>query len=315
MKLKLGAAVMVIVVILAAMSAFVVDETEQVVVTRFQKVHHVYKAPGLKFKMPFIDKALYYPRNVQEWDGDPGEIPTSGKTYIWVDTFACWQIVDPVKFFTSIGSLNRAQSRLDEIIDSAVRNLITSNRLIEAVRDTNRSLSTLEIGLADVQKDVRSSYHITMGRSKMVQAIQDQASPKLVEFGIKLLNVRIKRINYVAEVRKSVYGRMIAERKQIAEKYRSEGQGEAHKILGDKERDLKQISSEAYKQAQEIKGTADAKATDIYAKAYGADPEFYQFMQTLDLYKKTLGKNSTLVLSTDSDLFKYIRNYKGKTGH
>ena len=200
-------------------------------------------------------------------------------------------------------------NRLDDIIDPAVRNFITSYRLIETVRLSNRELDTLEIGMEEAQKEQPGVYMITTGREKIIEGILKQAQPKLEKFGIELVDVKIKRINYVQEVRESVYGRMIAERKQIAEKFRSEGQGEARKILGEKERDLQQITSQAYKAAQEIKGKADAEATEIYAKAYGIDPEFYSFTKTLDLYRETLDKKSTLILSTDSDFLKYLKSY------
>ena len=225
-----------------------------------------------------------------------------------MDTFARWKIVDPVLFFKSIGKDTRqATPRLNEIIDPAARNLITSNRLIEAVRNTNRELDIREVGLEDFVQDKPSNYGVTIGRSQIEEEILRQAEAKLVQFGISLVDVKIKRIDYVEEVRKSVYGRMIAERKQIAEKFRSEGQGEAQKILGDKELDLKRIESEAYRKAQELKGAADAESTRLYAEAFAIDPEFYSFVKTLEIYSETLDKNSSLVLSTDSDLFRLLK--------
>jgi len=290
-------------------SAYVVDETEQVVVTQFGKVIGKPKqVPGLYFKIPFIQNANYFPKNLLHWDGDPGQIPTVDKTYIWVDTFARWKIVDPIKFFQTVNNTTSAQGRLDDIIDPAVRNFITSYKLIETVRTTNRELDTFEIGLEDVEK--RPVYAIKTGRQQITEGILEQAKPKLEKFGIELVDVKIKRINYVEEVRKTVYDRMIAERNQIAEKFRSEGQGEARKILGEKERDLKLITSQAYKVAQEIKGKADAESTKIYAQAYGLDPEFYSFIKTLETYSEALDKNSSLVLSTDSEFFKYLKGYK-----
>jgi membrane protease subunit HflC len=259
-----------------------------------------------------IENAIVYPKNLQEWDGDPGQIPTKDKTYIWVDTFARWKIVDPVLFFKTIGVTSQATMRLNEIIDPAVRNLITSNRLIEAVRNSNRELDTFEIGLEDIKQDNPSTYAISIGRNEIDGMILEQARDKLDKFGIDLVDVKIKRIDYVEEVRKSVYGRMIAERKQIAEKFRSEGQGEARKILGDKELDLKRIKSEAYRTAQEIKGKADAQATRLYAKAFGLDPEFYSFVKTLEIYSDAFDKESSLVLSTESELLKYLKGYSGK---
>jgi modulator of FtsH protease HflC len=297
-----------VLVVVGLMSVYTVDETEQVIITLFGKVNRVVDKPGLHFKIPGLEEAVTYPKNLQQWDGDPGQIPTKDKTYIWVNTFARWKIVDPVLFFKSIGKDTRqAIPRLNEIIDPAARNLITSNRLIEAVRNTNRELDVREIGLEDFVQDKPSNYGVTIGRSQIEDEILQQAKAKLVQFGISLVDVKIKRIDYVEEVRKSVYGRMIAERKQIAEKFRSEGQGEAQKILGDKELDLKRIESEAYRRAQELKGAADAESTRLYAEAFAIDPELYSFVKTLEIYSETLDKNSSLVLSTDSDLFRLLK--------
>jgi membrane protease subunit HflC len=296
-------------VLLAFTSAYIVNETEQVVVTQFGRVVGTPKqAPGLYFKVPLIQEATYFPKNLLQWEGDPGQIPTLDKTYIWVDVFARWKIVDPIKFFQTVNNTISAQSRLDDIIDPATRNFITSYRLIEAVRRSNRELDTFEIGLEDIQKDPVEQ--ITAGRDKITRGILEQAQPKLSPFGIELVDVKIKRINYVEQVRESVYGRMIAERKQIAEKFRSEGKGEAAKIMGEKERDLKRITSEAYRTAQEIKGKADAESTRLYAQAYGIDPEFYSFMKSLEVYNETLGENSSVVLSTNAEFLKYLKGYK-----
>ncbi len=292
-------------------AAYKVDETEQVVITQFGKiVGKPKKDPGLHFKIPFIQKANYFNKNLLEWDGDPGQIPTLDKTFIWVDTFARWKIVDPVKFFQTVNNRFSAVGKLNDIIDPAVRNFITSHHLIEAVRKSNRVLDTAEIGVEESEEDIRNIFAVEIGRQKISQGILEQAQPKLAQFGIELVDVKIKRINYVEEVRKSVYGRMIAERNQIAEKFRSEGKGEAQKILGEKERDLQRITSEAYKTAQEIKGKADAEATIIYAKAYGMDPEFYSFVQTLEIYREALDKDNSLVLSTDSEFLKYLKGYE-----
>ena len=261
-------------------------------------------------RFPFIQNATYFPKNLLEWDGDPGQVPTLDKTYIWVDAFARWRIVDPIKFFQTVNNTISARGRLDDIIDPAVRNLITENRLIETVRKSNRELDTYEVGLEDIKE--RLSYKIETGREKITKQILVQAQPKLAKFGIELVDVKIKRINYVEQVRDSVYGRMIAERKQIAEKFRSEGKGEAQKILGEKERDLKRITSEAYRTAQTIKGKADAESTKLYANAYGIDPDFYSFVKTLELYSDVFDKDSSLVLSTDSEFFKYLKSYSGK---
>ena len=299
----------VIVIFFGFSSAYVVDETEQVVVTQFGKVIGNPKTePGLYFRLPFIQNTNYFPKNLLSWDGDPGQIPTLDKTFIWVDTFARWKIVDPVKFFQTLNNTVSAMGRLDDIIDPAVRNFITSYPLIETVRLSNRELDTFEIGLEDVKKE-RTVYTVKTGREVITQNILQQAQPKLLEFGIELVDVKLKRVNYVEQVRDSVYGRMIAERKQIAEKFRSEGKGEAQKIRGEKERELKQITSEAYRAAQEIMGEADAEATKIYAQAFNLDPEFYSFIKTMEIYKDVLDDKNSLILSTDSEFFKYFKRY------
>ncbi len=303
--------VCIAVLLLGFASAYTVSEIEQVVVTQFGKIKgDTVKEPGLHFKLPVIQQANYFPKNLLEWDGDPGQIPTLDKTYIWVDTFARWKITDPVKFFQTVNNTVSALGRLDDIIDPAVRNFITSYRLIETVRTSNRKLDTMEgLGLEDVQKNQKTMFDITTGRAKITRGILEQAKPKLKKFGIELVDVQIKRINYVEQVRKSVYDRMIAERNQIAEKFRSEGKGEAQKILGEKERDLQKITSEAYKTAQEIKGKADAEAVKIFARAYSIDPDFYSFTKTLDIYSQALDQNSSIILSTDSEFFKYFKGY------
>lgn len=306
--------VLLAVALIGYASAYVVNETEQVVVTQFGKVIGSPKQePGLYFRIPFIQQATYFPKNLQEWDGNPDQIPTLDKTYIYVDTFARWKIVDPIKFFQTVSDTPRAKSRLDDIIDPAVRNVITSYPLIEAVRRTNRKLNIEKIGLEDVQKDQKAIYTIHTGREKLTRMILQQAQPKLEKFGIELVDVKIKRINYVEQVQQSVYGRMIAERKQIAEKFRSEGKGESEKIIGERDRDLKQITSEAYMKAQEIMGKADGQATKIYAQAYGVDPDFYSFTKTLETYAAALGEHTSIVLSTDSEFLKYLKSYDPPT--
>ena len=291
-------------------SAYVVDETEQVVITQFGKVVGDPKTePGLYFKVPFIQQPNYFLKNIQAWDGSPGQIPTRDKTYLWVDAFARWRIVDPVAFFRTVTDRFSAMQRLDDIINPAVRNAVTSHQLIETVRTSNRSMTTLE-GKDEVQRDI-----IETGREKLNDMILKASQPKLDRFGIELIDVKMKRVNYVKKVRDSVYGRMIAERQQMAEKIRSEGQGEAKRIMGQKERDLLEIQSGAYRTAEEIKGDADAEATTIYAEAYNVDPEYYSFTQSLDVYKEALDKKSNLVLSTDSELLKYLKDFSGKTSN
>ncbi len=301
----------VVLAIIGFSSAYIVDETEQVVITQFGKVVGTPKTtPGLYFKFPMIQTAVYFPKNLLQWDGDPGQIPTLEKTYIWVDAFARWKITDPLKFLQTVNNTTNARSRLDDIIDPAVRNFITSYRLIETVRNSNRTLDTFEIGIDEAAKNERPISNITTGRERITDGIMKQAQPKLAPFGIELVDVKIKRVNYVETVRESVYGRMIAERKQIAEKFRSEGKGEATKILGEKERVLKEITSGAYRKAQEIKGKADAEATRIFADAFGVDPEFYSFVKTLEIYGESMDQNSSLILSTDSEFLKYLKGFK-----
>jgi membrane protease subunit HflC len=303
----------IIIIIVAAAAifvynaAYIIDETEQVIVTQFGRIVGTPKTdPGLRFKVPFIQRVNYFAKNLLDWDGDPGQIPTLDKTFIWVDTFARWKITDPVKFFQTVNNQFNAVGKLNDIIDPAVRNFITSHSLIETVRKSSRLLDTSDV---EIEDRIQTSYAVSVGREKITQGILKQAQPKLAQFGIELVDVKIKRINYVEQVRKSVYERMIAERKQIAEKYRSEGKGEAQKILGERERDLQEITSEAYRTAQEIKGKADAEATIIYAEAYGVDPQFYSFVQTLEIYDQSLDEKNTLMLSTDSEFLKYFKEY------
>lgn len=305
MKNNSFAAIAMIIILLIGFvgynAAYVVGETQQVVITQFGKVvgEPIYE-PGLKFKIPFFQKALYFEKNLQYWDGDKGQIPTKDKTYIWVDTFAFWRISDPVKYFQSVGDELGAISRLDDILDAAVRNEVTSNPLVETVRWTDRKLATL------VKNKTKSD--VTTGRKKIERQVLLSAQPKLKEFGIELVEVKFKRINYVSDVRDSVYKRMIAERNQMAEKFRSEGRGKAAEIRGDKEKELKRITSVAYQKAQAIKGKADAEVTKIFANAYGVDPEFYSFIESLEIYKEKLASgDSKFVFSTDSDFFKYLK--------
>ncbi|MFO7930500.1 MAG: protease modulator HflC [Thermodesulfobacteriota bacterium] len=314
--------VITVLVIIAAVafmsSAYRVDETEQVVITQFGRViGEPVTEPGLKFRIPFIQNANFFPKNIQAWDGEPGQIPTLDKTYIWVDTFCRWRITDPVAFLRTVTDMTSAMGRLDDIINPAVRNVVTSHELIETVRTSNREMTTLDQEelddvtteaikeVAEEEDDEREQYTVEVGRATLTRMMLAEAQPKLDKFGIELIDVKIKRVNYVEGVRKSVYNRMIAERKQMAEKIRSIGQGEARKIEGDKERDLMEIQSEAYRKAEEIKGKADAEATTIYADAYGRDHEFYSFIKSLEVYTNSL-EGADLVLSTDSDFLKYL---------
>lgn len=325
--MKMQYIMIVIIVALAGMgfatSAYVVDETEQVVVTQFNKVvGDPVTDPGLNFRIPFIQRPNYFLKNIQEWDGEPGQIPTLDKTYIWVDSFARWRIVNPIAFFETVTDRNLALSRLDDIINPAIRNAVTSNHLIETVRNSNREMTSLEedVDVGEVEVDVGdeiidpSEYVIQTGREKLSREILKAAQPKLEKFGIELIDVKIKRVNYVQKVRDSVYGRMVAERNQVAEKIRSEGRGEAFRIEGDKEKDLKLIQSDAYRKAQEIKGKADAEATAIYANAFNKDPEYYSFTKALEVYQTSLDKKSKVVLSTDSELLRYLKDFSEPNG-
>lgn len=305
----LGSVLAFIAVILIVASVYTVDETEQVIILQFGKpVGEPVKEAGLHFKLPFIQTVNVFDKRVLEWDGDENQIPTSDKKYIWVDTFARWRIVDPLKFYQSVNNERNAQSRLDDIIDSATRNFISENLLIEAVRNTNRKLETTveeQEGLG-VESAVQQ---IEKGRENITKLILQKAAETMPQYGLELLDVRIKRINYIEEVRQKVYERMISERKRIAEKFRSEGQGRKAEIDGERQKELQIITSEAYRKAQAIKGKADAEATRIYANAFNKDPDFYSFIQTLETYRTTLNNNNTtLILNTDSDFLKYLKN-------
>jgi membrane protease subunit HflC len=299
----------IVVAVFMFSSLYVVDEREQIVVTMFGKaIGKPIVEPGLKWKLPFVHHVNKFPKNLLEWDGDKGQVPTKDKTFIWVDIFARWRIKEPLLLFEKLHDESGAHRKLDDIIDAAVRNLITSHSLIEAVRNTDREM---ELEITDQEGFLDSSTTvIEFGRSKMCEAILAQSRPKLEDFGIELVDVGFKRINYVEDVLRKVYERMIAERKQIAEKHRSEGRGESSKINGEKEKELERIKSDAYKKAQVIRGKADAKATRIYAAAYNKDPEFYSFLKTLDLYKKSFDSTNTVIMSTrNNDFLKYFKRY------
>jgi modulator of FtsH protease HflC len=310
MKLKLLIIPVIIVVIAVFSSAYVIDETEQVIITQFGKViGKPITNPGLYFKIPVIQHANFFSKNLLAWDGDEGQVPTLDKTFLYVDAFARWKIVDPLKFFQTVNNMTGALARLDDIIDPAVRNFVTSYPLIETVRNTNRVLDKLDVEVEEAMQDELLA-RVTTGRESITRGIMAQAQPKLVDFGIELVDVQIKRLNYVEQVRKSVYARMIAERNQMAQKFRSEGEGEARSIEGNRDKELKRITSEAYKTAQEIMGKADAEATMIYARAYDKSPEFYSFVKSLGVYEKTMDKETSLILSTDSDFLRFFKSYR-----
>ena len=293
-----------------SLSAFVVDETEQAIITQFGRpVGEPIMTPGVHLKVPFIQTVHFFDKRFLEWDGSPNQIPTKDKRFIWVDTYARWRIHDPLLFYQRVQNERGAHTRLDDILDGQTRNVIANNNLVEIIRTTNRTFeASAEIGGVE---NSEANTRIELGREKMTRLVISAAAPRLKELGIELLDLRLKRINYVEEVQKKIYERMITERKRIADQFRSEGQGEAAKILGDKERDLKKIQSEAYRTAQEIKGKADAEATTIYAAAYNQSADsraFYRFVKTMDTYKNTLSEKDWLVLSTKGEFFKYLEH-------
>jgi modulator of FtsH protease HflC len=300
----------VIFLILVFNAAYVIDERHQVIVTQFgEPKGGAITNAGLHFKIPFIQKTNFFEKRILEWDGDPKQIPTSDKRYIWMDIFSRWQINDPLKFFQTTRNETFAHSRLDDIISGTTRDIISSNKLIEIVRNSNREYKFTEEYMLTSNEDVTQEF-IESGRSVIANQIFEIASPLVAEYGIKLIDVKIKRINYNEEVGAKVYDRMISERQKIAAKYRSEGQGKSAEILGKMQRELDMIQSGAYKRAQEIKGTADAEAINIYAKAYNKDPDFYEFMKTLETYKSTIDKKNTLIMTTDSDYYKFLKGTK-----
>jgi len=295
-------------------SAFIVNETEQVIITRFGKpVGKSINTPGIHFKMPIIEEATFFEKRFLEWDGDANQVPTKDKRFIWVDTYARWRISDPLLFFQRVRDERGAHARLDDILDGETRNAVAKHNLVELVRSTNRKPMVLaDTALADENlEDVFPT--IKYGRERITREILKAAQERTKELGVELLDIRFKRINYVEEVQRKIYERMITERKRIAEKYRSEGQGEAYKILGQKERELKRIQSEAYKTAEEIRGKADAQATAIYASAYDRNSDtrdFYRFIKTLETYKTTFGEKDWLILTTDNDFYKLLQKNK-----
>ena len=295
--------------IVLSSSAFIVNEKEQVVITQFGKpVGKPITEAGLHFKIPFIQKANFFEKRWLEWDGDANQVTTKDKKYIWIDTYARWRIKDPLKFFETVGNEIGAQSRLDDILDGETRIAIAKYNLIEVVRTTNRHMemaATYSGELSDV-----SEFTVKVGREKITRQILEKVSQITPSYGIEVVDVRIKRVNYVESVRQKVYQRMISERKRIAEQYRSEGMGKKAEIIGKTQKELEKIRSEAYKKAQEIKGKADAEATRIYAQAYSKDPQFYRFLKTLETLEKTVKKDNILILSTDSEVYRLMKTVK-----
>ncbi len=311
MKARLTLVAVVFLVVLFFASVYTVSETEQVILTQFGRpVEGLVKAPGLHVKIPLIQDVHRFDKRWLEFDGDAREITTKDKKYIWVDTYARWRIADPLRFYQAVRDERGAQSRLDDIVDGETRNAVASFDLIELVRSSNRAFQKTEelegIGAAEAMAQVAT------GRERIGQIILEKAAKITPEFGIELVDVRFRRINYVDSVQQKVFERMTSERKRIAERSRSEGQGRAAEIRGQKERDILALTSVGYRSAQELKGAADAKATGIYAKAYGKDPEFYQFTKTMDTLGVGLDDKAWLILSTDSDLLKYLKGPERK---
>jgi membrane protease subunit HflC len=300
-----------IIIIILSGTLYTVKETEQVVITQFGKpIGKPIKDAGLHIKIPFIQVANYFDKRLLEWDGEPKQIPTRDMKYIWVDYFARWKIVDPLKFLESVTTENVAQSRLDDILDGATKDLIPRHNLIEIVRSSNRPFISVE-DEAELLSEVEEK--IKEGRSAITRQILQQVKEKAPQYGIEVVDVRIKRINYIDEVRQKVYERMISERKRIAERYRSEGEGQRAEIEGEREKEMQRITSEAYRTAQEIIGKADAEATSVYAQAYNRDQDFYFFLKTLETYKQTIDAESWLIFSTDGDYFKYLNKATPRT--
>jgi modulator of FtsH protease HflC len=304
-------ALLAILVVATAGSYYTVSETHQVIITQFGRpVGNPVTTAGLKFKAPFIQQANPIDKRILQWDGSPTDMPTKDKLYISVDLFARWRITDPLQYFLRLRDERSAQSRLDDILGSETRNAVAKHELIEIIRTTKDRAPLQDSTIADPNNVVGALVPIRKGRQLVEAEIFAAAAKKVEVFGIELLDIRFKRINYNESVRPKIYDRMISERRQIAERFRSEGNGEAARILGNRERDLNRIQSEAYKRVEEIRGEADATATGIYAQAYNQSEQavqFYEFTRTMETYKTIIATNTTLILSTDSDLFGFLK--------
>jgi membrane protease subunit HflC len=297
----------VLVLTLAFTSIFVVDETQQAIVTQFGKpVGEPRTQPGLHYKIPFIQKVQYFDKRYLEWDGDSNQVPTKDKKFIFVDTYARWQITNPLQFFIRLRDERSGQSRLDDILDGETRNAVASHDLLDIVRSTNREPEVAE----DFMEDLENLDDITVGRDKIESLILKRANERTADLGVQILDFRFKRMNYVNEVRDRVYDRMKSERNRIADQFRSEGQGEARKIEGNKERDLAKIQSEATREAEMIQGKADAQATSIYAAAYNKNTQardLYSFLRSMEALENSFDGKTSIILSTDSELYKYLK--------
>jgi len=311
-----GAAVLALALLLAA--AYTVNETEQVIITQFGRpVGGAVTNAGLHLKVPFIQEVNRLEKRVMRWDGRPSEMPTKDKTYIVVDAFGRWRVSDAKQYYLRLKDERSALSRLDDILGSEIRNAIAKHELIEVIRTTKDRVPERDAAIADARGNVGQLYPISKGRARVQQEVFDNAAPKISVFGIELLDVQFKRINYNDSVRARIYERMISERQQIAERFRSEGAGEAAKLLGQKEKDLQSIESEAYRKIQQIKGDADATATEIYAQAYNQSAqaaELYEFVKTMETYKQVLTNDTTLILTTASDLLRFLKHADSPQG-
>jgi membrane protease subunit HflC len=287
-------------------SVFTVQEKDQVIITQFGKpVGEAITEPGMHFKLPLIQDANYFEKRVMEWNGAPNQVPTKDKKFIFVDTYARWQITDPLQFFKRLTNERGAQSRIDDILDGDTRDFIANNDIEETVRTSNRVPES-----SDTEIVGDSLAKIYVGRDKIQQMILESANIQTADLGIEILDFRFKRINYVQEVQDQVYERMKSERFRIADKFRSEGQGEASRINGEKERELKNIQSIAFRDAEKIKGEADASAASIYAEAYNRSNQsrkLYGFLKSMETFEKTFDAKTSVFLSTDSELYKYLK--------
>jgi membrane protease subunit HflC len=293
-----------ILLFLLGSSLYTVTEVNQAIITRFgQPVGDPVIEPGLHIKVPFIDTANMFEKRFLEWDGFPNQVPTRDRRFIFVDTYARWRITDPLLFFQRVTNEQGAQARLDDILDGETRNAVARHDLIEIVRTSNREPVNTTTGNLE-EPEVLDP--ITTGREQITQEILSAAAAAVGDYGIELLDLKFKRINYVPEVQQDVFARMIAERNRIAEEFRSQGQGESARIQGERERDLAQIQSEAFRNAEELRGTADAEATNIYAAAYGADAAFYSFTKSLETYERTMDPSTVFILGTDSELLRFL---------
>lgn len=317
--LRYGLGLLALAIVIAFSATFyTLQEGEQAVIVEFGRpVGTPVTEAGLHVKVPFVQEVRRFEKRILIWDGDPNQIPTKGREFIWIDTTARWRIADAQKFLESVATEAGARSRLNDIIDSVVRDQVSGSELVELVRSSSWVVPKGEV-LEEVPAEVREELkkEVVRGREEITRTILTEARKVMPQYGIELVDVRIKRLDYVESVREKVYARMVSERKRIAAQFRSEGEGRSAEILGTMEKELRQIRSAAYRQVQEIRGKADAEATRVYGAAYSGDPEFYAFSRTLEAYKEGQNKNSTVILTTDSDYYKYLKQAGAKSsGH